>query len=105
MKTLDELIAASTEFVCERWGTGEASVLFYAPLTRTGGMTWIHPGWAREYEWGEIRRRATRIWAVSGSLWNPGDFSLIHGAPGLAGAMGAAGTASGPRSDGTREGG
>lgn len=79
-RTLDQWIGASTEFVCERWGEGEACVEFYAPVTRLDGMTWIHPAWAREYEWPDICRRATRIWLVSGSLWNPRDFRLIHAA-------------------------
>jgi|GEM_PF-1769447 len=82
MSTLDHLIRESREFVCEHWGAGEASVAFYAPLTRIDGVTWIHPAWAREYTWEEITGRATRIWRVSGSLWNPLAFRLIwRGAP------------------------
>ena len=77
-KTLDRMIAESTEFVCERWGQGEAFVEFYAPLTRgTDGITWIHPAWARDYPWEEITARATCIWRVSGSLWNPGTLTLV----------------------------
>lgn len=77
MKTLDLIIRESREFVCETWGKGEASVVFYAPLTRIDGITWIHPAWAREYTWKEITFRAARIWQISGSLWNPGTFRLI----------------------------
>ena len=75
--TLDHTIAASTEYVCECWGHGDAAVIFYAPLTRENGMVWIHPTWAREFAWSEIKGRATRIWRVNGSLWNPRDFQLI----------------------------
>lgn len=77
MKTLDQLIRDSREFVCEQWGPNGASVAFYAPLTRLDGITWIHPAWAKEYPWMEITARATRIWRISGSLWNPGHFRLI----------------------------
>lgn len=77
MKTMDRIIQESREFVCEHWGQGEASVVFYAPLTRIEGITWIHPAWAKEYAWDEITRRAARIWRVSGSLWNPVAFRLI----------------------------
>ena len=72
-------IAASTEFACEVWGQGEASVAFYAPITREPGRLWIHPTSAREYRWEAICRRATRIWRVRGSLWNPREFVLIWG--------------------------
>ena len=75
--TLDNLIASSTEFVCETWGQGEASVAFYAPITRDNGVTWLHPTWAREATWVDIRERATRIWRVRGSLWNPRGFVLM----------------------------
>ncbi|MEI8235503.1 MAG: hypothetical protein WCH57_12580 [Verrucomicrobiota bacterium] len=77
MKTLDQLIRESREFVCESWGVGDANVLFYAPVTRFDGRTWIHPAWAREAAWSEITVRADRIWRVSGSLWNPLAFRLI----------------------------
>ena len=77
MKTMDHIIRESREFVCEHWGQGEACVVFYAPLTRIDGITWIHPAWAREGTWGEITARAARIWRVSGSLWNPVAFRLI----------------------------
>ena len=77
MKTIDYIIQESREFVCEQWGKGEASVVFYAPVTRMYGITWIHPTWARECTWGEITARAARIWRVSGSLWNPVAFRLI----------------------------
>ncbi len=78
-KTLDRMIAESTEFVCEHWGQGEASIELYAPVTRgIDGTTWIHPAWGRDYPWKEIVARATRIWRVSGSLWNPGTFTLIY---------------------------
>lgn len=74
----DHEITASTEFVCELWGRGEATVAFYAPVTRHGGFIWIHPTSARNASWEEMKRRATRIWQVHGSLWNPRDFTLIH---------------------------
>jgi len=74
----DEEIAASTEFVCEEWGRGEATVAFYAPVTRRGRALWIHPTWARTASWEEMKRRATRIWLIRGSLWNPREFTLIH---------------------------
>jgi len=77
MKTMDRIIQESREFVCEHWGQGEASVVFYAPLTRIDGITWIHPAWAKEYTWREITLRSARIWRVSGSLWNPVAFRLI----------------------------
>jgi len=77
MKTMDCIIRESREFVCERWGQGEASVAFYAPVTRIDGITWIHPAWAKEATWGEITARAARIWRVSGSLWHPVAFRLI----------------------------
>jgi len=77
MKTLDETIRESREFVCEFWGQGEAGVALYAPLTRIDGVTWVHPAWAREFTWKAITQRAARIWQVSGSLWNPGSFRLI----------------------------
>jgi len=77
MKTLDLIIRESREFVCEHWGPRNAGVTFYAPLTRVDGLTWIHPTWAKEYRWDEITAKATRIWRVSGSLWNPVGFSLI----------------------------
>ncbi len=76
-KGLDERIAESTEFVCERWGKGEASVEFYAPVTRMDGMTWLHPTWAKEWRWEDLQCRATRVWRVSGSLWNPREFVLV----------------------------
>ena len=85
MKTMDRIIRESREFVCEHWGQGDASVVFYAPLTRVDGITWIHPAWAREASWGEITLRAARIWRVSGSLWNPVAFRLIwRSEPGFA---------------------
>ena len=77
MSTLDRLIPASTEFICECWGQGDATVTFYAPITRVDGAVWMHPTWAREYPWAEICAKASRIWRVSGSLWNPGNFVLI----------------------------
>ena len=77
MKTMDQLIRESREFVCESWGKGEANVVFYAPVTRFDGRTWIHPAWAREAVWSDITLRADRIWRVSGSLWNPLGFRLI----------------------------
>jgi len=77
MKTMDVIIRESREFVCEHWGQGEASVVFYAPLTRIDGITWIHPAWAKEYTWAEITLRADRVWRVAGSLWNPIGFRLI----------------------------
>lgn len=83
MKTLDAIIRESREFVCESWGIGDAKVFFYAPVTRFGGRTWIHPAWAREAAWPEITLRADRIWQVSGSLWNPGGFRLVWRGPGL----------------------
>ena len=52
-------------------------MLFYAPLTRIDGVTWIHPAWAREFTWEAVTQRAARIWQVSGSLWNPVGFRLI----------------------------
>ncbi len=58
-------------------GQGDASVVFYAPVTRIDGITWIHPAWAKEYTWAEITLRAARIWRISGSLWNPVAFRLI----------------------------
>jgi hypothetical protein len=80
MKTLDRIIAESREFVCECWGKG--GVIFYAPVTRIDGVTWIHPAWAREFTWEAITLRSARIWQVSGSLWNPAGFRLIwHGEP------------------------
>ena len=79
IETRDRSIMASTEFVSESWGQGDATVVFYAPLTRENGMIWLHPAWAREYPWEEITRRATRIWKVTGSLWNPREFVLIWG--------------------------
>jgi len=85
MKTLDRLIQESREFVCEQWGQGEASVAFYAPVTRMDGITWIHPAWAKESTWRDITLRADRIWRVSGSFWNPVGFRLIwRGEPALA---------------------
>jgi len=77
MKTLDRLIEASTEFVYEQWGRGEASLMFFAPVTRDAGTVWTHPTWAREYTWDEITRKATRIWRVRGSLWNAQEYSLV----------------------------
>jgi len=77
MSTLDKSIAASTEFACECWGHGDATVSFYAPITRENGMIWMHPTCAREFKWAEIQGRATAIWRVSGSLWNPRGFELI----------------------------
>jgi hypothetical protein len=77
MKTLDQIIRESREFVCESWGKGDANVLFYAPVTRFDGRTWIHPTWAREATWWDMTQRADRIWRVSGSLWNPGEFRLV----------------------------
>jgi hypothetical protein len=77
MKTLDDIIRESREFVCEFWGKGEAGVTFYAPVTRIDGVTWIHPAWAREFTWEAVTQRAARIWQVSGSLWNPVGFRLI----------------------------
>ena len=83
MKTLDLIIQESREFACEFWGKEGAGVVFYAPMTRIDGVTWIHPAWAREFTWPGITRRAARIWQVSGSLWNPGGFRLIwRGEPG-----------------------
>jgi len=73
-----EAIAESTEFVCERWGKGEEWIAFYAPVTRLNGALWIHPTWMREYRWEDLVRRATRVWLISGSFWNPGGFRLIH---------------------------
>ncbi|HWL54716.1 MAG TPA: hypothetical protein VNQ90_19905 [Chthoniobacteraceae bacterium] len=78
----EELVAASTQFVCSRWGEEEAGVEFFAPVTCADGVFWIHPAWAREYRWPEIRRRATAIWRISGSFWNPGTFRLVHCGPG-----------------------
>lgn len=78
----EEVIPASTRFVCCRWGEEEAGVEFYAPVTCIDGALWIHPAWAREYTRQEIRRRATAIWKVSGSFWNPGVFRLIYSGPG-----------------------
>ena len=75
--TLDQLIEASTEFVCERWGQGEAALTLYAPITRIDGTTWVHPGWAREATLSDMKLRATRIWNVRGSLWNPQEYVLI----------------------------
>jgi len=84
MKTRDQIIRESREFVCESWGKGDASVLFYAPVTHEDGGTWIHPAWAREATWGEMTLRADRIWRVAGSFWNPIEFRLIWRAePGL----------------------
>jgi hypothetical protein len=80
MKTVDELVQASTEFVCETWGAGEASITFYAPVTRWDGGVWIHAAWARDLPWCEVKTRATRIWSVRGSLWNPLAFKLIWSA-------------------------
>jgi hypothetical protein len=74
---MDRAIAESTEFVCEKWGVGNASVSWYAPVTRADGVTWVHPTWAREASWEEITKRATRIWKVTGSLWNPSGFRLV----------------------------
>jgi len=77
--TIDCIIAESTEFVCERWGQGEATVDRYAPLTRdAAGRVWIHPGWARDCSWEEMTARATSIWGISGSFWNVGGFVLIY---------------------------
>lgn len=81
MKTFQNIIAESREFVCEVWGKGEATVTFYAPLTRVDGLTWIHPTWAREAAWGKITARADRIWLITGSFWNPLGFRLIWNAP------------------------
>ena len=75
--TLDCLVAASTEFVCETWGQGEATLSRYAPVTREGATVWLHPTCAREATWAEITGRATRIWRVCGSLWNPRGFVLV----------------------------
>jgi len=77
MKTLDLIIQESREFVCVFWGKGEAGVVFYAPLTRIDGVTWIHPAWSKEFTWEGITQRAARIWQVSGSFWNPVGFRLI----------------------------
>ncbi len=80
----DALIATSTEFVCERWSHGEGAIYFYAPVTRDPeGRTWLHPTCARVYQWEVIRARATRIWRVNGSFWNPHGFTLIHDRGGL----------------------
>lgn len=78
MITMDGLIAASREYVCERWGVGEAVVELYAPVTRLNGRVWIHPTWAKEMRQEEAKRCASRIWRVSGSLWNPASFKLVH---------------------------
>lgn len=75
MKTIDRLIAESTEFVCEKWVT--SGLCWYAPVTRWNGMTWVHPTWAKEVSWEEITRRATRIWEVHGSLWNPSGCRIV----------------------------
>ncbi len=80
MSSTQELASASTEFVCETWGAGEASVTFYAPVTRCGGAVWIHAASARDLPWCEVERKATRVWQVSGSLWNPLAFRLIWSA-------------------------
>lgn len=74
----DREIAGSTEFVCEWWGRGEGVIAFYAPVTREKGAVWIHPTWARSTSWEEMTRRATRIWGIRGSLWNPRDFTLLY---------------------------
>ena len=78
----EEIVSASTQFVCCRWGEEEAGVEFFAPVTRINGVFWIHPAWAREYPWPEIRQRASAIWRISGSFWNPGAFRLVHRGPG-----------------------
>ena len=83
MKTRNQIIQESREFVCEAWGKGEASVLFYAPVTHEDGGTWIHPAWAREATWAEMTQRADRIWRVSGSFWNPLEFRLVWRAEAL----------------------
>jgi hypothetical protein len=77
--TLGQAATTTTEFVCERWGQGEAYVDLYAPLTRgDDGTIWIHPTGAKDYQWEVIVSRATRIWRVSGSFWNPGTLTLIY---------------------------
>ncbi|MEI6351912.1 MAG: hypothetical protein WCP06_12500 [Verrucomicrobiota bacterium] len=78
---LDQLIEASTEFVCEQWGQGEAALTLYAPVTRIDGTTWVHPAWAREATLTEMKKRATRIWKVRGSLWNPQEYVLVWARP------------------------
>ena len=75
--SLDQLIETSTEFVCEQWGQAEGTLTLFAPVTRIDGITWIHPAWARESTWAEMQQRATRIWCVRGSLWNPREYVLI----------------------------
>lgn len=78
---LDRMVAQSREFVCQRWGDHDAYVELYAPVTRWNGAFWIHATWARECPAAEIRARATRIWAISGSFWNPGVFRLLYRSP------------------------
>ena len=81
METVNEIIAESTEFVCENWGQGELGITYFAPVTRDNGTTWVHATLAREGTLEEMRRRATRIWRVTGSLWNPTQYTLIWRKP------------------------
>lgn len=78
MHTTDGEISASREYVCEQWGSGEAVVELYAPVTRQGRRTWVHPTWARQMTLEQAKRCADRIWQVTGSLWNPTAFRLVY---------------------------
>jgi len=75
---MDGEIAASREYVCEQWGSGEATVEFFAPVTRQNGRIWVHPTWAKQMTLEEAMRCADRIWRVTGSLWNPAAFQLVY---------------------------
>jgi len=81
VKTLDRLIIESTEFVCEEWDADQGGLQWYAPVTRMGDVVWVSPTWAKESTRVEMTRRATRIWQVNGSLWNPKGFRLVWEAP------------------------
>ena len=78
MKTFHESVMDSTEFAAMRLGNGDKSVTFFAPITRIEGVTWIHPTYQREFTWDEAKKIASRIWIVSGSLWNPVAFRLVY---------------------------
>lgn len=74
-----EAALRSTEFLCETWGSGEFSIRRYAPLVREpNGRRWVCPMLARDWSWAEVTDRATRIWAIQGSFWNPQAPRLIY---------------------------
>ena len=78
MKTIDVIIAESTEFVFEEIGRGAmGKILRFAPVTRFDGCVWIHPTYAREATFDDMKTRASIIWRVT-SLWNTGTFKLAY---------------------------